>query len=295
MHNLAPTELILTPDGRIYHLGLHPDELAPLVITVGDPGRVARVSRHFDRLEVQTSKREFITHTGWLGPQRLSVVSTGIGPDNIDIVMNELDALINLDFTNRQPRAQPRQLHLLRLGTTGALQPDLPPDTLVVGALALGLDNLLAFYPPLQSMAVRQLAQDWQHQFADLLPIKPYSTAADALLLDTWGRDLAAGITLTAPGFYGPRGRSLRLPSQLTTHVIDQLAQFHSQGQRVVNFEMETAALYGLAELLGHRALAVNVVIANRATKTFSADPARAIDAMITKLLERITATPSAG
>lgn len=293
MHNLAPTELILTPDGRIYHLGLHPDELAPLVITVGDPGRVARVSRHFDRLEVQTSKREFITHTGWLGTQRLSVVSTGIGPDNIDIVVNELDALVNLDFAIRQPLAQPRQLHLLRLGTTGALQPDLAPDTLVVGALALGLDNLLAFYPPLQSMAVKQLAQDWQHQMGDSIPITPYSTTADAALLANWGTGLPAGITLTAPGFYGPQGRSLRLPSQLTANMIEQLTQFHSQGQRVVNFEMETAALYGLAELLGHRALAVNVVIANRPNKTFSADSLRAVDAMIVELLERIVANPA--
>jgi uridine phosphorylase len=286
--SLKESELILNPDGSIYHLHLRPEQVAPLVITVGDPGRVAAVSRYFDRVEHRVRKREFVTHTGWIGRTRLSVVSTGIGPDNIDIVLNELDALFNVDFATRRPRAEPVALTIVRLGTAGCLREAVPVDSLVASSGALGLDGLLHFYDapeqqrhPLLAALRRHFAGQWE------FPLAPYFVEADAGLLQRFALPFVPGITATNPGFYAPQGRQLRAPVRMPTY-LDVLGTFEYEGRAVVNLEMETAAIYGLAALLGHRAVSLSAILANRPAGTFSKNPARAVKRLIETALERL-------
>lgn len=289
--SFAPSELILNADGSIYHLHLRPEQLADTVITVGDPDRVAMVSRYFDRVEARVQKREFITHTGYLGSRRLTVISTGIGTDNIDIVLNELDALATIDLSSRRLLAEPRRLKLIRLGTSGSLQKDVPVGSLLLSSHGLGLDGLLHYYaiPPEEPALLEELNQ---HLAADL-PLPPYLAGANAELLSGLRRKEPTGITLTAPGFYAPQGRELRLPARLDARVLDHFGRFESQeGHRITNFEMETSALYGLANALGHQAVSVNLILANRPAGTFHADPGRATDQMIRTMLERIGELP---
>lgn len=284
------SELILNPDGSIYHLNLLPDEIAGTVFTVGDPGRVARVSRYFDHIEVKKEKREFITHTGRLNGRRLSVISTGIGPDNIDIVVNELDALVNIDFASRQPKKEKTVLELIRLGTSGGLQPAIPVDSMVTARFGLGLDNLMHFYQYPTNLPEAEL-YDELTAFLDYigrLPVNPYITEGSQELLKKIGGEMHQGITVTAPGFYGPQGRHLRLPSRLNRHLLESLANFDYQGIRITNFEMETAALYGLARLLGHRALSCNILLVNRPQGAVSPDPKAAEDRLIRTVLGRV-------
>jgi len=285
---LKPSELVLTEDGRIYHLGLHPWQLGDIVITVGDPKRVERVSRHFDKLELTNQKREFITHTGMLGDKRISVIGTGIGPDNIDIMLNEIDALKNIDFEKREIKPEFQKLYIIRLGTSGALRQEIAVDSIVAASYGLGLDGLLNFYD--------YEKQPYQEQFENSLfkvvpEIKeltiPYVFKGSQYLLDNVAGNFTHGITLTAGGFYGPQGRQLRL-KQKSKPVIDRLKNFEYKGYHITNFEMETAAIYGLAKLLGHEALSVNAIIANRINKTFSKDPYQTIDKMIALALEKI-------
>ncbi len=284
MPKLLPSELILSSEGRVYHLDLRPDEIADTVILVGDPARVERVSRHFDRIDLRRTKREFTTHTGALGGKRLTVLSTGIGTDNIDIVLNELDALANIDFSAREVRQELRSLDLIRLGTTGGLQTDLPVDTVVYSAYAIGLDNLLHYYSRQPSDQEQQLAAAFPHH---QLPstITPYFTTANQPLLQQLLGTSQAGITLTASGFYGPQGRRMRLSSNVQ---LDSLIDFRYRDLAITNLEMETAGIYGLSKLLGHRAVSASVILANRSLGTFSKDAKGAVDRMIEEVLEQL-------
>ncbi len=286
---LEASELPLNPDGSVYHLAMHPDQLADRVFVVGDPGRVQRVSARFDAVEHRVSNREFVCHTGRLGDRSFSVLATGIGTDNIDIVLNELDALVNVDLTTRTVKRDHRSLRIVRMGTTGALQPGIAPGDLVVSAHGLGLDNVLHYYAYENSPAELRL---WQALMAGLgwpdhLPT-PYLAAADKDLLALYGRDHHTGITATAGGFYGPQGRNVRALAGVPD-LNERLAEFEHEGLRVTNFEMETSALYGLSGILGHAACTVCTVVANRAEGTFLQDHHAAVEAMIDEVLDRST------
>lgn len=287
MH-IKSSELILNPDGSIYHLHLRPEQVAPLILTVGDPDRVARVSRYFDTIEHREQKREFVTHTGRIGTQRISVLSTGIGPDNIDIVFNELDALFNIDFGTRQTKTDITPLTIIRLGTAGSLHAEVPADSFVVSDAGIGMDGLLQFYQapdqvqhPALAALRRHFAGHWD------FPLAPYFAAADATLASAFGTGFHHGFTATNPGFYGPQGRQLRAPVRFPRY-LDLLATFEFEGKKMLNLEMETAAMYGLAQLLGHRSLSVSVILANRPLGQFSPDPAKAEQNLIETCLEII-------
>lgn len=270
MTAIAESEFILNNRGAVYHLDLRPEELANTVLTVGDPDRVVKVSKHFDRIEYRVQHREFVTHTGWLGKKRLSVVSTGIGTDNIDIVLNELDALVNIDFDTRLPKSQLTALTIIRMGTTGSLQRDIPPDSWVASTHGLGIDNLLNFYRHDNNEEEMELlhAFSTQTQLHQRLA-QPYITGASASLLRHFTEGFHHGVTVTCPGFYGPQGRVLRLGLS-QPELIDRLTDFSFGRHRIANFEMETAGIYGLGKLLGHACLSLSAVVANRVTREFS-------------------------
>ncbi len=287
---IGESELIITPKGCIYHLDVHPDEIAGTVITVGDPGRVPEVSKHFDRVEHKKAHREFVTHTGYIGNKRISVVSSGIGPDNIDINLNELDALVNIDFETREPKAQQQSLKIIRLGTSGSLQEDIPVDSLVASSFGIGLDNLLHYYRFENNADELFLLNAFsQHTHLTGNPVQPYIAEGSIRLLNHFTGDYIHGITITCPGFYAPQGRKLRLPLAFPT-LVDTLSTFESGAHRITNFEMETSAIYGLGKLMGHHCLSVNTIVANRQAKTFSKDAASAVENMIRKSLEIIAA-----
>lgn len=289
---LAPSELILNEDGSIYHLALLPEDLGDYIITVGDPGRVGMVSQYFDEVETRKQKREFVTHVGRLGKHRITVLSTGIGPDNVDIVMNELDALVNIDLKARTVKEDLASLRILRLGTSGCLQSDIHIDDLLFSTYGLGFDNVLHFYNERSNAAEGTMRADlalFLHEKEIELPGEPYATQCSPALLRQLGEGHATGITITAPGFYGPQSRRLRLEPLLGPEALKTISTFKSQGQRITNFEMETSAIYGLSRLLGHEALSCNVILANRANNTFSSDPKKAVDRMIKLMLERLS------
>lgn len=288
MQRIAESELIINKRGAIYHLDLRQEEIAPTIITVGDPDRVEEVSKHFDKIEYKNRHREFITHTGYLGKKRISCVSSGIGPDNIDIVINELDALFNIDLETRTIKPNKTSLHIFRLGTSGSLQKSIPVDNYVAGTHGLGLDNLLHFYRRETNEEEKQILQAFvthtqlHNQFS-----YPYITGAGPTLLKHFAQGYHQGITVTCPGFYGPQGRVLRL-GLTNPMLVDHLSTFHFGNHRIANFEMETSAIYGLGKLLGHQCLSLNVIIANRIQKKFSNDPASAIEGLIRTSLEII-------
>ncbi|MEN9857930.1 MAG: hypothetical protein RIT50_52 [Bacteroidota bacterium] len=285
MNPIAASELILNSRGAVYHLDLRPEELAPTVITVGDPDRVKAVSRYFDRIEFTCQHREFITHTGFVGSKRITVLSSGIGPDNIDIVLNELDALVNIDLATRRPKEKLSSLQIIRLGTSGSLQADIPVNSFVASTHGLGIDNLLHFYRLNQNEEESLLIQSFlaqtqlQHQTG-----QPYISAASASLLKLFTTNFYQGITVTCPGFYGPQGRVLRLGLN-NPSLINRLTDFKFGAHRITNFEMETAAIYGLSRLMGHQCLALNVIVANRVTQTFSDNASLHIDRLIQQFL----------
>jgi len=291
MNSIPASELILNQDGSIYHLNLHPDEIAHTILTVGDPGRVPRVSRHFDEIELRKEKREFVTHTGRIGRKRLTVISSGIGPDNIDIVLNELDALVNIDFESRQVKRERTVLNIIRIGTSGGLQAGIPVGSLVAARFGLGFDNLLHFYNYQPSLPEAELFDELQNflEYAGQLPVTPYVTEGSQNLLDGIATDMHHGITITAPGFYGPQGRRLRLPPRLQDVNLKNLANFEFQKVKITNFEMETAAIYGLSRLLGHRALSCNALLVNRPKGAFSDDPKELENKLIETVLTRIS------
>ncbi|TAE14938.1 MAG: phosphorylase [Bacteroidetes bacterium] len=282
---IAESELIINNRGAVYHLNLRPEELAETIITVGDPDRVAAVSQHFDSIEFTTQHREFVTHTGYVGNKRISCVSTGIGPDNIDIVLNELDALVNINFETRTEHAQPKALQIVRLGTSGSLQADVPVDSFVASTYGLGLDNLLHFYKQHHSPDEEQILQHftpWVQLQAS--PVVPYISAASIKLLKHFATGYHHGITVTCPGFYGPQGRVLRLPVS-QPQLIPQLSNFYYGNHRITNFEMETSAIYGLGKLLGHHCLSISTIVANRVSQTFSTQADKSVQTMIQNAL----------
>lgn len=289
MNRIAESELIINPRGAVYHLDVRPDELATNIITVGDPDRVNEVSKHFDSIEVKRQHREFVTHTGTLGGKKISVVSTGIGPDNIDIVLNELDALVNIDFDSRTIKSELTKLNIIRLGTSGSLQESIPVDSFVAGTHGIGIDNLLNFYNHQNNEEEKQLVQSFitQTQLHSRIGM-PYITGASASLLKHFVEGYHHGITVTCPGFYGPQGRVLRLGIS-NPGLINSFTNFSFGQHRIVNFEMETSAIYGLGALLGHHCLSLNAIIANRISKTFSKDSAALIEKLILKSLQIIT------
>ncbi len=280
MNKIAESELIINNRGAIYHIDLKPDELANTIITVGDPDRVAVVSKHFDSVEVKRQHREFISHTGYIGKKRITVISTGIGPDNIDIVVNELDALKNIDIDNRTIKANHTPLTIIRLGTSGALQADIPVDSLVAGTHGLGLDNLLNFYRLESNTEEQQMLQQFIAHTQLTGNIQPYLVAGSSHILKHFVDGFHQGITVTCPGFYGPQGRILRLGIS-NPSLVDNLTSFRFGSHRVSNFEMETSAIYGLGKLLGHHCLSINVIVANRVRKEFSKDGAAAVEKLI--------------
>ena len=289
MQRIAESELIINHRGAIYHLNLLPEELASTIITVGDPDRVKEVSKHFDSVEHKHQHREFVTHTGFVGKKRISVISTGIGPDNIDIALNELDALVNVDFNTRIIKPNLTSLQIIRIGTSGALQADIPVDGFVVSTHGLGIDNLLHFYRHESNEEEKQLLQAFvtHTQVQDNLSY-PYVTGAGSQLLKHFVHGYYHGITVTCPGFYGPQGRVLRLGLS-NPSLIDRLTQFQFGQHRITNFEMETGAIYGLGKMLGHQCLSISAIVANRITKQFSKNGNAAVESVISKSLEIIS------
>ena len=283
------SELILNPDGSIYHLALRKEQVAETIILVGDPNRVPVVSSRFDTIEHRVSKREFNTHTGWVGKKRLSVVSTGIGTDNIDIVITELDALFNIDLTTQVVAEKPQRLDFIRLGTSGGLQPECLPGKQLASTHAIGIDGLMHFYKRHEAPAVRKLREDFCSYLDERnfrLPVEPYFGSADSDLLERYGSGMLHGITLSAPGFYGPQGRQIRL-QPWREDILDQLAGYSAGNLRLTNIEMETSAIYAMASALGHRALSLNALLANRTTGTFAEDPGRAVIELIEDFLSK--------
>jgi uridine phosphorylase len=286
MSRIAESELIINSRGAVYHLNLRPEEIAGTIITVGDPDRVKEISKYFDSIEVKTQQREFITHTGYVGKKRLTVLSSGIGPDNIDIVINELDALANIDFETRQIKNKLTPLNIIRLGTSGSLQADIPVDSFVTSTHGLGIDNLLNFYRHEQNDQEKQLLHSFvTHTQMHGQMSYPYISSAAGSLLKHFVKDFHQGITVTCPGFYGPQGRILRLGIR-SPDLINRLTDFRFGQHRITNFEMETSAIYGLGKLLGHNCLAINTIVANRVNKEFSKDGKAAVERMIIKFID---------
>lgn len=285
MSRIAESELIINGRGAVYHLDTRPEELATTIITVGDPDRVGEVTKHFDSVEVKRQHREFVVHTGYLGRKRVSVVSTGIGTDNIDIVLNELDALVNIDFNTRTIKSELTQLTIIRVGTSGSLQADIPVDSFVASTYGLGIDNLLNFYRQQNNDSEQELLHAFTtHTQMDNRFAAPYIASAGAAVLKHFVEGFHHGITVTCPGFYGPQGRVLRLPL-VNRDLVDQLTTFAYGNNRITNFEMETSGIYGLGKLLGHHCLSLSAIVANRVRQEFSKDGAAAVEQLIVKSL----------
>lgn len=285
---IQSSELILNPDGSVYHLNLKPENIAHDIIFVGDQNRVEKITKHFDSIEFSTQKREFKTQTGIYKGKRISVLSTGIGPDNIDIVMNELDAIVNIDLETRKPKTNLTSLHIVRIGTSGSLQANIPCDSFVMSEYAIGLDNMLRSYlidtiseTAIETAFIKQT--NW-----DLRKGKPYVVKGSEILAHQIFSDkMHKGFTGTAGGFYGPQGRILRLEIQ-DKELNQKMDNFNFNGIQMTNLEMETAAIYGLGKLLGHQCLSLNAIIANRATGSFSEDPYKAVDELILYTLDKL-------
>jgi uridine phosphorylase len=287
MNRIAETDLILNADGSVYHLNLLPGDVADTVITVGDPDRVGEVSKYFDTIELKKGKREFITHTGTIGGKRLTVLSTGIGTDNIDIVFNELDALVNIDLKSCTVNPDLRSLNIIRIGTSGAVQADIAVESLLISSAAFGLDPLMHYY----QQTLTGTEQDTLTAFKAALPVNanlsPYIASAGSDLLAKLGKGQQQGITITAPGFYSPQGRQVRAIAAIPD-LMGCIQRFNFERQRITNLEMETAGIYGLASALGHQAISCNIILANRATQVFSKQPAKIMDHYIGQILETL-------
>jgi uridine phosphorylase len=285
---IKKSELILNPDGSVYHLNLKPEQIAKDIIFVGDQDRVSKITKHFDMVEFSTQKREFKTETGMLSGKRITVMSTGIGPDNIDIVMNELDALVNIDLNTRLPKENLTSLNIIRIGTSGSLQADIPVDSFVMSKFGLSLDNMLRSYvldgiteSAIESAFVKQTDWDEKKGYPSIFKCsKSLEERFDSALV-------FKGFTATAPGFYGPQGRILRLAIQ-DSLLNEKMDKFNYQGIKITNLEMETGAIYGLGKLLGHECLSLNAIIANRANGTFSHDPYDVVDNLIEYVLNKL-------
>lgn len=286
---IHPSELILNPDGSIYHLALQPDQVAHKIIVAGDPDRIATISAKFDTIEHKVQNREFITHTGMYKGTRVTAMATGIGTDNIDIVLNELDALVNCNLQERTVKEELTSLEIVRIGTCGSIQEDVPADVVVVSTHAVGLDGLMNFYDfEMEADEVEMFEEfksqtNWNENFN-----KPYLVKGSSNLIEKIGKGFHPGVTMTANGFYAPQGRRLRL---LPRHqeVNEDLRKFEFKGNKIVNYEMETSALYGLSKLMGHEACTVCAVVANRYANSFSKDYKPVINKLIDQVLDRLT------
>ncbi len=281
---IPASELIINSDGSIYHLHLKPEHLASTVFTLGDPDRVALVSQYFDQIDFKTQKREFVTHTGWKNGKRVTVMSTGMGTDNIEILMTELDALVNVDLQTRLIKPEKNSLQIIRIGTSGSMQADLPVGSMLASEAGIGMDTLMAYYPELKED--QSLAKAIHAELG--LPFLPYQAAASAMLLDKLDEEIVKGVTLTCPGFYAPQGREVRLKPRFD-RMIERLAALQINGKRLTNFEMETAGYYALGNLLGHEMLSLNAIVANRPLKKFDSDAEKSVDRLIQKALNLFT------
>lgn len=288
MKRIGSSELILNPDGSVYHINLKPEHVSPNVIFVGDPARVDRIAKHFEKVEFSTQKREFRTTVGQFKGKRFTVMSTGIGPDNIDIVMNELDALVNIDLKKRVRKETHQSLNLVRIGTSGSLQANIPVDSMVLGKYGLGFEGLLHFYKA-DHIFEKDLEDAFiRHTDYPIKRSRPYIVKNSQELEEKLiSKQVHTGITATSGGFYGPQGRVLRLELD-REDMNHKIESFEFNGLRISNLEMETSAIYGLAKLLGHNAVSMNAIIANRADLTFSNDPYRAIDQLIDYTLNKL-------
>ena len=286
---IKSSELILNPDGSVYHLNLKPEHIAHDIIFVGDQNRVEKITRNFEKIEFSTQKREFKTQTGIFKGKRITVMSTGIGPDNIDIVMNELDALVNIDLETKLPKENLTTLNIIRIGTSGSLQADIPCDSFVLNTYGLGVDNMLRSYK-VDEITNKELEESFiKHTNWDAKKGRPYAVECSKKLEKIIeSEQMFKGITATAGGFYGPQGRVLRLQIQ-DEELNSKMDNFEFEGNRITNLEMETAAIYGLGALLGHECLSLNAIIANRANGTFSSDPYKAVDALIDYVLDKLS------
>ncbi len=285
---MKQSELILNPDGSVYHLNLLPENIAHDIIFVGDQDRVEKITQHFDSIEFSTQKREFKTQTGVYKGKRITVMSTGIGPDNIDIVLNELDALVNINLKTRLAKDVLTSLNIIRIGTSGALQAETAVDSFVMSKYGLGMDNMLRSYQ-IDDISNHEIENAFVSQTNwDLRKGRPYCTSCSEVLeMKMESSLILKGITATAPGFYAPQGRVLRLPLQ-DIELNNKMDAFEFEGNKITNLEMETAAIYGLSNLLGHHALSLNAIIANRATGEFSSNPEKATEDLIIYVLGRI-------
>jgi len=289
MLQFPETELILSSENRVYHINLRNEDIADDVIVVGDQNRVAQISSYFSKIDFKTEHREFVTHTGTFNGKRITVLSTGIGTDNIDIVLNELDAAVNINLEKRELNPQHRKLNIIRLGTSGALQGDIPVNNLVASSHGIGLDGLLNFYEGWKTINENNISEAfikhtaWQQN----LPY-PYCVAASDILLNKFKEGLHVGITATAPGFYGPQGRQIRLKAS-APNLNELLTEFKLGDLRITNFEMETSALYGLGKLLDHNCLTICVIIANRVRKEFTSDYKKSVEILIENCLNKLS------
>lgn len=285
---LGDSELILNPDGSIYHLNLLPGDIASTIITVGDPDRVHSVTKYFDSIEIRKGKREFLAHTGTYNGKKITVISTGIGTDNVDIVFNELDALFNIDFTTRKIKEDKTQIDFIRIGTSGAIQADIPVDSFVLSQSAIGLEGLLHFYDTGHVRNGKLETQLNSYLGWDAHNIVAYAVDVDEVLKDKiLSNRIRLGITATNSGFYGPQGRSLRLSPKILDFN-SKLTAFTYENQKITNLEMETSGIYGLAKLHGHRAVSLNAILANRVTGEFSSNANKTVDSLIQYTLEKL-------
>jgi uridine phosphorylase len=282
---ISETDLVLNPDGSVYHLNLHPEHIADHVIAVGDPDRVIMVSKHFEQIEFEMNKREFITHVGTYKGKRITVMSTGIGTDNVEIFFNELDALVNIDLQKREAKPIHRKLNIIRIGTSGGLQDDIPVGSHLISVHGTGLDNLMNFY----QLANSTYEKDISASVADYCKFDfiPYTVEGSKKLLHQFGADMLQGNTLTCPGFYAPQGRKLRIENKYP-NLLDDLNAFRLAQFKFSNFEMETAAYYAFGRLLGHEVISTNAIIANRMRRQFSDDPHKVVESLILKVLNSI-------
>lgn len=290
MKKIAESELVLNNDGSVYHLKLRPEHISDTILIVGDQGRVETISKQFTNIEYKIQNREFVTHTGIYNGKRLTALSTGIGTDNIDIVLNELDALVNIDLEKRIIREKLKSLNIVRLGTSGALQGDIPVDNFVMSEFGLGCDGLMNFYKTDKNIYEDKMADAFiKHMKWSPKLARPYIVKGSEILMKKLGEGLFKGITATASGFYGPQGRQLRI-EPVDAEMNDKMQTFNFNGNRIMNFEMETSALYGLGAVLGHNTLTICCIIANRVIRQFSKDYKKGVEKMVQLVLDRITA-----
>jgi len=285
MARISESDLLLNADGSIYHLNLLPRHISDTVIGVGDPSRVYDVSKYFDEVEFEMNKREFITHVGKYKGKRLTVISTGIGPDNVEIFFNELDALVNIDFKTREPKTRRRKLKVIRIGTSGALQEDVAVGSHLVSDYAVGLDNLMTFYDLPMDDKEAGIAHDLQRKTG--ISFMPYVVRGSESLRDQLGTDFIVGNTVTCPGFYAPQGRELRIPSRYPK-LLEDLNYYHKDDFWLTNFEMETSAYYAFGRMMGHEVQSVNAILVNRIKNRVARDPNKVVDSLIRKVLDRL-------